>query len=120
MLQRIQTLFLLASALLLCSLFLQTIEGTSLIFTIITTAISLVSIFLYRRRQLQIKLSILNIIILMAYQAVILYCIFSVPEKPVFTLHSLIPAVAALFTFLAKIYISRDEELVKSTSRLRK
>ncbi|MFA6334572.1 MAG: DUF4293 family protein [Bacteroidales bacterium] len=120
MLQRIQTLFLFASVLLLGSLLFAAIAGTSLILTIVTTAISFISIFLYRRRPLQKKVSYLNIIILLAYQALLLYSFLSAPEGTVLSVNNVIPAIAAIFTFIATIYISKDEALVRSTNRLRK
>jgi len=132
MIQRIQTLFLLAAAILLGSLFFSTMAYTNtetvkyvdimpcLIFTIITLSIALVSIFLYKRRMLQIRFSVFNSIILVAYQAWILYFFFSRPEGTVFTLTAVFPVIAAICSFTAMRYIARDEAMVMSASRLRK
>ncbi|MEN6619719.1 MAG: DUF4293 domain-containing protein [Rikenellaceae bacterium] len=133
MIQRIQTLFLLAATLMLGSLFFSTMAYTAtervkyieilpcLIFTIITTAIALTSIFLYRQRVLQIRLSIINSIILVAYQAWILYYFFfSRPESTAFSITAVFPIVAAILSFIAMRYIARDEAMVLSSGRLRK
>jgi len=132
MLQRIQTLFLLASTTLLTILFfavmakspLETVKYNEiyplLFFNIITTAISFISIFLYRKRLIQIRLSIFNIIILIAYQAWIIYLFFDRPEGSAFTTTAVFPAVAAILTWLAFRYIARDEAMVRSVNRLRK
>jgi len=131
MLQRIQTLLLVAATILLGSLFFSTMAYTSaervkyteflpfLIFTIITTSIALISIFLYRHRIIQIRLSIFNTIILVAYQAWLLYYFFSRPEGTVFSITAVFPIVAAILSFIAMKYITRDEALVVFTSRLR-
>ncbi len=132
MLQRIQTLFLLAATILLGSLFFSKIayspEGNVkfteifpfLIFTIISVLTSFISIFLYRHRIIQIRFSIFNIIILIAYQAWILYFFFTRPEGSSFSIAAVFPIVAAILLFTAVRYIARDEALVRSTSRLRK
>jgi len=132
MIQRIQTLFLLATTILLGSLFFSTMAYTSteivkyieimpcLIFTIISASIALMSIFLYKIRILQIRLSILNSIILLAYQAWLLYYFFSRPEGTVFSITAVFPVIAAILSFTAMRYIARDEAMVMSANRLRK
>jgi len=132
MLQRIQTLFLLASTTLLTILFfavmakspVETVKYTAvyplLVFNIITTLISFVTIFLYRKRMIQIRLSIFNMIILVAYQAWIIYLFVSRPEGSAFTTTAVFPAIAAILTWLAFRYIARDEAMVRSVNRLRK
>lgn len=132
MIQRIQTLFLLAASILLGSHFFSTMAFTTvekvkyveilpcLIFTVITTAIAILSISLYKQRILQIRLSIFNCILLVAYQAWLLYYFFSRPEGTVFSITAVFPIVAAVLSFTAMRYIARDEAMVLSASRLRK
>ncbi|MHC1780831.1 MAG: DUF4293 family protein [Bacteroidales bacterium] len=132
MIQRIQTLFLLAVSALLLSMFFVTMASDAkesirftditqlLIMNIVTFGLSSLSIFLYKYRMLQIRLSIFNIIILVAFQSWILWLFFSKPEGSAFTIYSVFPAVSALLTLMAVRYIARDEAMVRSVSRLRK
>ena len=91
-----------------------------LIFDIITTIVAFTTIFLYRHRMLQIRLSIFNAIILLAFQGWIIYLFVIRPEGTLFTINSVFPIIAAILTWLAIRYIGRDEALVKSVNRLRK
>ena len=132
MIQRIQTLFLLAVSALLLSMFFVTMASDInesirftditqlLIMNIVTFGLSSLSIFLYRHRMLQIRLSIFNIIILVAFQGWILWLFFNKPEGSAFTIYSVFPVVSALLTLMAVRYIARDEAMVRSVSRLRK
>jgi len=132
MLQRIQTLFLFATTLLTGSLFFSNMAYTSvesvkyreifpfLIFTIITFAIAFITIFLFKHRMVQIRLSIFNSLILVAYQTWILYYFFSKQDGTAFSITAVFPIVAAILSFIAMKYIALDEALVRATSRLRK
>ena len=132
MIQRIQSAFLLAATSLLATLFFsdmaenlqETVKFTDivplLIFDIITTFVAFTTIFLYRHRMLQIRLSIFNAIILLAFQGWIIYLFVIRPEGTLFTINSVFPIIAAILTWLAIRYIGRDEALVKSVNRLRK
>lgn len=132
MLQRIQTLFLLASTTLLSVLFFavmakspaETVKYNDifalLFFNVITSLISFISIFLYRKRMIQIRFSIFNMIILVAYQSWIVYLFLNRPEGTAFSTTAVFPAVAAILTWLAFRYIARDEAMVRSVNRLRK
>lgn len=131
MIQRIQTLFLLAATGLLFSMFFsdmaysssETIKYTNitalLIMLIVTCTISFVTIFLYRHRVIQIRLTILNSLIMLGLQGWIMWLFFSRPEESVFSITAVFPIVAAILTFTAMRYIARDEAMVRSTSRLR-
>lgn len=132
MIQRIQTLFLLAATALLSSLFFLTIAKSQvesvkliqitplLIFNVITTIVAFITIFLYRNRVLQIRLTILNSIILLGYQGWIVYLFFVRPEGSAFTTPAVFPVVAAILSWLAFRYIARDEAMVRAADRLRK
>lgn len=131
MIQRIQTLFLLAATGLLFSMFFTNMEYTTieavkytniptlLAMLIVTFALSFATIFLYRHRILQIRLSILNSLILIGFQGWILWMLFPREENSAFSISVVFPIVAAILTFLAMRYIARDEAMVRSTSRLR-
>lgn len=132
MLQRIQTLFLLSATILLSLLFFSKMAYSTseivkytdirpfLILSIITTALSFFSIFLYRKRMIQIRLSVVNLVLLVCYQGWIVYYFITAPKGTAFSVTALFPAVAAVFVFLAVKFIARDEAMVRSVSRLRK
>lgn len=132
MLQRIQTLFLLSATLLLSLLFFSKMAYSTseivkytdirpfLILSIITTALSFFSIFLYRKRMIQIRLSVVNLVLLVCYQGWIVYYFVTAPKGTAFSVTALFPAVAAFLVFLAIKFIARDEAMVRSVSRLRK
>lgn len=91
-----------------------------LIMNIITFALAFVSIFLYRHRMLQIRVSVFNVIILIAFQGWILWLFFNNrPQESSFSIFSVFPIVSAILIFTAIRYIARDEALVRSTSRIR-
>ncbi|HNQ66963.1 MAG TPA: DUF4293 domain-containing protein [Bacteroidales bacterium] len=86
--------------------------------------ISLTSIFLYKRRMLQIRLNIFNIITQLGSIGMIFYYL-SNAAKQIGVDYStkiliILPLVSAIFTFLAVRAIAKDEALVRSISRLRK
>jgi uncharacterized membrane protein YjjP (DUF1212 family) len=132
MIQRVQTLFLLAASALLFSMFFSKMAYSQLeavyfsnipvilIMVIVTFSITFVSIFLYRHRTLQIRLCIIDSVILLGLQGWILWMFFNRPEGTAFTIGSVFPVVSAILVFTAMRYIARDEALVRSTSRLRR
>jgi uncharacterized membrane protein (UPF0182 family) len=91
-----------------------------LVFNAITTAIALVSIFLYKKRVIQMRLTLLNAIILIGYQAWIVYLFIVRPEGSAFTTPAVFPIVAAILSWMAFRYIARDEAMVRAADRLRK
>lgn len=91
-----------------------------LIMIVVTFLISFINIFLYRHRMIQIRLCVLNSIILLGLQGWIGWMFFSRPEGSAFGISAVFPIVAAILTFTAMKYIAGDEALVRSTSRLRK
>jgi len=102
----------------------ETIKYTDVIYLLImivvTFLISFITIFLYRHRMIQIRLCVLNSIILLGLQGWIGWMFFSRPEGSAFGISAVFPIVAAILTFTAMKYIAGDEALVRSTSRLRK
>lgn len=121
MIQRIQTLFLLAASALTFSLFFSVMANVTpvLIMIIVSFSVSFVSIFMYRKRVLQIRLNVFNTVILIALQGWILWLYLSAQDITYLTTTVVFPAVSAILSMMAIKYIARDEAMVRSTSRLR-
>ena len=133
MIQRIQSLYLLASSGLLFSLFfrplMRNLDGEAvlkftqywpfLIFIIVTFVLSFFSIFLYRRRIQQMRICIYNMLVLLAFQGWIAYMFFTRLDGVIFTLSAVFPIVAGIFVFMAFRKISEDEALVQGMNSLR-
>ncbi|MEN6589191.1 MAG: DUF4293 domain-containing protein [Proteiniphilum sp.] len=151
MLQRIQTLFLLlaAAAMLIASvtplaffmhngdkvvfeamgIYLNDVfnDSTWGLFVVgtISSVLSLITVFLYKQRMLQIRLSIFNIVLMIGfylYFGFVLYKLFSV-ESVQFQkvgVGIIMPVIALILTVLAIRKIGADEVLIRSLHRLRK
>ncbi|MDR3185137.1 MAG: DUF4293 domain-containing protein [Prevotellaceae bacterium] len=131
MIQRVQTLFLLAATGLLAAMFFAPIatyiDETVLYRTswilrfllILCSATGFVAIFLYRRRMLQIRLCLFNTLVLLGLQGVILYYMITAAPGGVFSLTVAFPLIAAILLVLAMRYIGRDEAMIRSLHRLR-
>jgi hypothetical protein len=129
MLQRIQTLYLLLASGLLASLFFvpmcETVDGATayssatglLILLILSLTALLVTLFLYRRRTLQIRCCFFNSIVLIGFQGWIAYYFFT--TEAAFSVTAVFPLVAALLTLIASRYIARDEAMVRNAGRIR-
>jgi hypothetical protein len=146
MIQRIQTVFLFL-AIVLLGLFLYQplirLEGSgytedmhgidityfangyiyyvNLIFTGIAAGVTLINIFLFKKRNLQMLLCWFAIVFIGSAEAFVYYRyqtkVFT--GDVVLTYWNLLALGAALFEVLAFVYIKKDEELVKSLDRLR-
>ncbi|AMM50958.1 hypothetical protein TH61_06875 [Rufibacter sp. DG15C] len=88
--------------------------------------IALYEVFQYKSRLTQIKLGLLNSVVLAALVGVVFYFSFYVGEDLVATKESgerlsgfYIPFVAMVMNALANRFIKRDEDLVRSMDRLR-
>ena len=153
MIQRIQTLFLLIAAALmgvLCfvpfasflwegEVFRQTVWGVQAIsenasvenfgtipmgiLTLLSAVLPLVTIFLYKHRGLQMRLCIVEIVLLLGvsvYMAMYLFRSSSeITDKVVFSVVDLFPILAMFLSFLAFKRIMKDHLLVKSLDRIR-
>lgn len=142
--QRFQTLLLLICAGLLASMFgtdmcytMVPADGDSsgelvryaikfvnrsqfIIFTFVTMALSVIAIFYYKARILQIRICIINILLLAAYQIWILVYYFQFKSVYTFTLPTLFPFVCAVLLLIAIRYIWRDESEVIAYNIIRK
>ena len=138
MLQRIQTIFLISAKLVLGSLFAfplatamigQGGEGVmrathfpTIIIQIIAYTITLITIFLYKKRMLQIRLCVFNCVLLLGYQGYVIwkvYLLSQIATAMQLSVTLVAPLLAAILTFLALRGIAKDEALVRSLDRLR-
>lgn len=148
MIQRIQTVFLLlVVGLLITSMFLPLgyfvdANGIAYKFTplgidlndsfhsawgifavlVLSSIIGFCSIFLYKNRILQIRLSIFNTILLIGYYLVFIAFFFALKDNfQAFRINwaLCLPLIAIIFNYLAIRAIGKDEVLVKAADRLR-
>lgn len=89
----------------------------------ISVLLSLVTIFLYKKRLLQIRLSIANIIFLLGSFGLALFYINDVKKmlkiEPHYDFSLILPIIAIILLYLAIRGIAKDEKLVRSLDRLR-
>ncbi len=152
MIQRIQSIYLLVATILLGSVFaypfaeLLSSEGQLFIFSfnglsveneegmylltippiillVIVTLISFISIFLYKKRVIQMRMNSLNIFLMVGYLGLNYYYIqnFSKQLDGVvsYEITAIFPFVAAVLTYLAIRAIGKDEALIRSMDRIR-
>ena len=91
------------------------------VFFLISALLAIVSIFKYKKRQLQFVLVRIIILINLFLLGILIYLSLNIPgeassEKGI---GMFIPVVVILFTVLANKAIKKDEDLVKSVDRLR-
>lgn len=88
----------------------------------LVAVLSIVTIFLYRKRMVQIRLCLFSIIILVGYYATLAAFVWGTLKdsgsfSPAWTL--CLPLVSMIFEWLAIRAIGKDEMLVKAYERLR-
>lgn len=83
----------------------------------------IVTIALFKRRMLQIKLCILNIFLLVGLQGLMFYFVsvskHQLGSHPSYSLIFVFPLISAILAYLAIRKIAKDEALVRSMDRLR-
>lgn len=144
MLQRIQTLYLLVSAILsggvifilsfwkdnngkvffLLDLFNETDWKLSSLLTVfvLSAILSFISIFKYKNRKQQIIINRLNIVVNFYLLGVIVYYLLSIPGESQISEKGIglfIPELVIVLLVFANKAIQKDEKLVKSVDRLR-
>lgn len=153
MIQRIQTVFLLLSLLSMGLLFFFpyanleqkdsvivefSIKGAELtkdnekldynvlpltIIVVLSCCITFITILLFKKRMIQIRLSFLNIILQLGTAGMMYYFVYSANKSfgESFSVNVMLvlPLVAAIFSFLAIRAIAKDEALVRSIDRIR-
>ena len=94
-----------------------------LVILIILFALTFITIFLYKRRMIQIRLCIINTVLLVGMQGLLYYYVLAVskllPAHPNYSIIFIFPLVSAILSFLALRAIAKDEALIRSLERLR-
>ncbi|MDC8000721.1 DUF4293 domain-containing protein [Aequorivita todarodis] len=136
MIQRIQTIYLVVSAIVMGALFMwfPVVLGKDgsvimersepLIFGLIfvSIALAIISILSFKKRQLQFVLNRLNIISNFVLLGVFVYRLLTLSGETIVSekgIGVLFPIISIVFLVLANKAIKRDEDLVKSVDRLR-
>lgn len=89
----------------------------------VAAVVSIITIFLYRKRKRQIRLTVMNSIVLVAYYLAAIYFILSAEGQddsgfvPSWSL--CLPLISIILNWLAIRAIDKDEMLVKSYDRIR-
>ncbi|MEA5043341.1 MAG: DUF4293 domain-containing protein [Petrimonas sp.] len=91
----------------------------------ISSLLSIVTVFLYRTRMVQIRISIFNIFLMIGFYLYFGFLIFRInPEAGLqfqkIGVGVIMPVIAIILTYLAIRKIGADEVLVRSFNRLRK
>lgn len=88
---------------------------------IVSAVVTLGTIFLYKKRMLQIRLTIFNIILLLGYYGTLVTFVFMLKGENSFTPSwtVILPLISIILDWLAIRAIGKDEMLVKAYERLR-
>ena len=122
MIQRIQTVYLLAVAIIVALPILLGLDWLRIVLFTLSTILAIYSIFKYKKRSVQQWLNWLNILINFTLLGIFVYQMLNssgeifISEKGVGVF---VPVLSIVFLFLANKAIKRDEKLVKSADRLR-
>ena len=136
MIQRIQTVYLVVSALIIAALYIwfpvvQDEAGNTIIsrdeplvlgLLGVSVLLTVISIFNFKKRKLQFVLNRLNIISNFVLLGVFVYRTLTLSGETLFSekgIGVLFPIISIVFLVLANKAIKRDEDLVKSVDRLR-
>lgn len=142
MIQRIQSVYLLVVSVLFAVLAFTplasfSLAGKSVLITdssllicyyllvslaVVVAALALTTIFLYKKRMVQVKLSFLNLVLILAtypLMAIYLFIARSADLDFHVNLVVLFPLISAILNYLAIRAIKKDEELVRSVNRIR-
>lgn len=117
------TLILAAAVLLSVMFFSKVYTGYTpfLVMLVITSGLSVVNLFLIHHRNLQLRLSIYNTIIMFALQGWIAYVLLSLRHSiSKFPVTSVFPLIAAILTIAAIGMIARDKSASQLVSVLKK
>jgi FtsH-binding integral membrane protein len=141
MIQRKQTIWLLLASLTaflltIIPLYAATLSGEAIrkfmateslllfVVAVVTALIGFISIFLFKNRSLQLKMSVVGLLLSLGFIALEVWKIDEFRQnnlslKGTYYWGALLPFLVALFYFLAAKYIRKDEKLLKSLNRLR-
>lgn len=94
-----------------------------LILYIIIPLLSTLTIFLYKNRMLQIRISIFNILLMVGSLGLLYYylreCVRELTTEPTFSIPVIFPLISAILTYIAYRGIRKDEEIIRSYDRIR-
>jgi len=89
----------------------------------IITLISFVSIFLYKKRILQMRINVINIVLMLGYLGLNYYYIknFSSQLNGIISYNfiAIFPFISVILTYLAIRAVGKDEALIRSLDRIR-
>lgn len=90
----------------------------------ISAVLSVIIVFLYNKRMLQIRLSSMNIFLMLGYYGLIAFYVFKRNPEIESTFQNvgigmIMPFIAIVFTYLAIRKIGADEALIRSLNRIR-
>jgi len=94
-------------------------------FAILSTLVACFSIFKFKKRPLQLKLGMLNTLLLCGVLGTVFYYqnaannIFDPEKYGQFKIGFFLPVIALVFNILANKFIRKDEKLVRSVERFR-
>lgn len=93
------------------------------VISVIIPLLAFVTIFLYKRRFLQIRLTVINIILMAGYYGILFIYLWqygkTLDAKMFLEIVSAFPLVNIVLSLLAVIAIGKDEALIKSLNRIR-
>lgn len=96
---------------------------TLFVLTLFIPLIALITIFLYKKRILQISLTVANMILMVGYYVLLAIAIWSISDKLNADWHVqftvIFPLINIILAYLALRGIIKDEALVRSLDRLR-
>lgn len=85
----------------------------------LSSLLSLVTIFLFKKRKLQALLCLLNMLLLVVWYVVLAVLPQSLGGSLVLNWPAMLPAFAIIFCFMARKGVLADEKLVRSLDRIR-
>ncbi|OFX18597.1 MAG: hypothetical protein A2041_03370 [Bacteroidetes bacterium GWA2_31_9b] len=101
--------------------YLQTVPP--IILLSIITLISFVSIFLYKKRILQMRINVINLVLMLGYVGLNYYYIknFSAQLNGIISYNFIVifPFISVILTYLAIRAVGKDEALIRSLDRIR-
>ena len=116
MIQRKQSLFLLAVVILGMVFF---VAWQLFILQMLASAVSLYTIFLYKRRKVQANLCLVPILCCLVWYVVLAVLIHQGQLSEQLPLTAALPLVSAILCFMARKAILDDEKLVRAADRIR-
>jgi len=116
MIQRKQTLFLLVAAILGLVFWLS---WPLFVLQALASAVSLYTIFIYKRRPRQATLCLMSILLHFGWYILLAALIHQGKADPNLPIVACFPLIAAILCFMARKAILADERLVKAADRIR-